>query len=265
MAVDDPPAADTWVDQLRTVADREDNPLLGDVAECFQYLLDHRQDWEAGALDLGDLPAFTPGQQWLIKRSVLFGTCLLTARSTLHVVTTSAGRFVGVFGHEHNAHDRAQDGPRHLASDHQDNGGSLAVESVTAPGRDPQSCIDPLLDAPGSGPQAVGENHQAILDNADAFTNAQYRPDDLPRLASDTKWLIAYAVLFGMLWEGSYPGLYAILDLDDRFHGLYSTEQAATAAVDDYRDRYCQRVTIVDGSVGTDDLLDDPTLLEATR
>ena len=81
------------------------------LGECFEYLLEHVDEWEDSEVHPGDLPRFEEEIQATIIYSVLFGTLWELSHPSIWAVMDGEGYLIGLYGHETNAEDRAEDDP----------------------------------------------------------------------------------------------------------------------------------------------------------
>jgi len=240
LTADGDTSVEQWVQAMADRAASEDNQLLGEVAENLEYFLTHTDEWENGDFHYTDLPNLKKQNRWMMYRAVNFGLMWAAERSRLYAVADADGGFVGLYGEEANARDRAADATGYTVA---------PIEPEAVPATD---SLEPLEEAEGSGPQQVAECLRYIYDRADQWDAGDLRPDDLPNFEEDTRWLICYSVLFGTLWEWSYPGLWGIMHddaLEELHHGP-SAEGRAAELGDGY---YTVRMTVVDGEAGPAD------------
>lgn len=235
-AADQQTRAHAWVQNFHD----EDNTLLQGIGQNFQYLLDHVDAFESGDLSYTDLPEFNKANRWVQWYCTIFGTRWPPATPSVHVVLDDDGRLIGVFGHEENATDRADEENYH-------------VREVLPETRETETHLD-LARENGEMMTAVAENLTALEDDLYALQN----PEDLPRLDENVRTLIVYSVMFGTLWELSHPALYAVLGVDDQFHGLYADPEDAEAAAEDDPDWVTQRISVIDGDLPPEDILEMP-------
>lgn len=94
-----------WIEL--TLEDAEEGTVLYNLAENLEYLNEHVDEWEDGGVEPGDLPNFDPHVQSVILRSVWFGTLWELAHPSIFVVLDGDHHFVGVYGIEENAEERA--------------------------------------------------------------------------------------------------------------------------------------------------------------
>lgn len=123
-----PDRVTAWVDQALEKAD--EGTVLYQLAENLQYLNDHVDEWEDGAIEPGDLPNFDVQVQSVIIRSVWFGTLWELAHPSLYVVFDGDGDFTGLYGTESNAKDRADE-----------LGGTYHRQSVADGDKDPEEIL----------------------------------------------------------------------------------------------------------------------------
>lgn len=98
-----------WLNSMLEASEDAEGDLSGKLAENLEYLLDHVDEWEAGEIREGDLPHFGDEVQAVIVYSVLFGTLWELSHPSIWAVMQGRGELIGLYGHEHNARDRAAD------------------------------------------------------------------------------------------------------------------------------------------------------------
>lgn len=116
-----------WVDQL---LQEDEETLAHALGECFEYLLDHVDEWEDSEVHAGDLPRFEEGIQATIIYSVHFGTLWELSHPSIWAVMDGDGRLIGLYGHEDNAEDRAEDDPDWFVSRQSVTDGDLPPEEI---------------------------------------------------------------------------------------------------------------------------------------
>lgn len=226
----------------------DENELMDGVGRNFEYLLDHVDEWENGDFSFRDLPALEPDDRWLICACAGFGSCWACSDSTVFVVSDSDDRFIGLYGHESHAEER---------SDEED---GVTVREVEVNGADPADQVERFQAADGEPQQVLGDIFEFLLDNRDEFEDGDLSPDEIPTVEKNTKWLIAYSVLFGMLWELSHPSLYGVFTSDQEFVDMYWTPDEAEAAAEPHDDYYVQRVSVADGDLPPEEIIGDPDI-----
>ena len=97
-----------WVDML---LEEDEETFAHALGECFEYLLEHVDDWEDSEIEPGDLPRFKEEIQATIIYSVLFGTLWELSHPSIWAVMDGDGYLIGLYGHEENAEERAEDDP----------------------------------------------------------------------------------------------------------------------------------------------------------
>jgi hypothetical protein len=229
----------TWVQNF---IETEDNETLRKLGRNFEYLLDNVDEWEAGNIGLGDLPTLNKADHFLQLRSVGFGCHLAALDAELYIVSDETGSFLGAYGTETHATDRADDNPAYTVT-------PVGVE--TPPVRPTFETLDTL----GETYEHLAETFEFVLDNWDAFRAGTLSPDDFPHFNQNMKWFIAYNILFGMLWEFSYPSLHGLFDEDNSLQAVYwSSQHAEDALAERDETMYLSRLSVVDGDVGLDEL-----------
>lgn len=219
--------------------DDEMNELQQKVGRNFEFLLDNVEYWESSEFDYTDLPELERDSKWLIQICVVFGVRWPPAKNNvLYVVSRDNSEFVGLYGHEENAEERAVE-----------IGGSVEEEAITQQG------VDSLMGALGNDGAhgAVKENLQFLLNHHDEFMDGELGTGDLPQLEENTKWLMVYSVLFATLWELSHPALYGVFSPENTLLDIYGAKSLADKqAVDE---EYVQRLTITDGDKDTEEVI----------
>lgn len=235
----------SWLDMMKRRAEEDKNELLGQVAENLRYFITHLDEWESGAFDYTNPPHFNDEVKWMTKYCVQFGSQLVTTHATLHLVSDTEGTFVGLYGHEENAENRATERS------------GFKTQPITLVARDIENLVTPLVQAEGSAPKAVGANLQYLLDHEDEFLDNEVSPSDLPELDENARWLTVYAVLFGMLWEYSYPGLTAVFN-GKQFCELHHDPRKASERAEALgSEHYAQQVSVADGDIDPEEIIPD--------
>lgn len=98
-----------WVGMMLDESEECEGDLTLLLAENFEYLLDHVDDWEDGEIRPGDLPNFGDESQAVIIYSTLFGTLWELSHPSLWAVMEGRGELIGLYGHEENATERADE------------------------------------------------------------------------------------------------------------------------------------------------------------
>lgn len=221
-----------------------DNETMVAVGRNFEYLLDHVDEWESSELSFEDLPTLEVSDRWLICSSVAYGTYWPSSDSTVYAVEDADGHFIGLYGHEENADERAADVD------------GAGVEPIRPNGPDPREYVERFLDADGAPQQSLGTVFEFMLDNREAFESGNLSPDEFPLFDQNTKWLIAYSTLFGMLWELSHPSLHGVFDANQQLRAIYWDPKEAAAAAEDFdRAHYTQRLSVADGDLPPEDVI----------
>lgn len=219
--------------------DDEKNELQQQVGRNFEYLLDNVEYWESSDFDYTDMPELERTSKWLIQISVVFGVRWPPAKNnSLYVVSRDGGEFVGLYGHEESAGERAVE-----------IGGSVEEQAITQQGVD--SLLEGLGDDGAHG--AVKENLQFLLNHHTEFMDGELMPDDLPQLEENTKWLMVYSVLFATLWELSHPSLYGVFSTENKLLDICGAETAAEKQSGGKK--YVQRLTVADGEKDTEEVI----------
>lgn len=222
--------AHVWVDGMCSA----DNDIVADLGENFQFLLNHHDEYESGTIEYTDLPNFNRSDKWIQWQSVRFGTMWQPDPPTVYRIMDNQDGFVGLYGHEENAVERVADTP------------SLSMVSITPEPQDVSSFIEQATEVENPVMQMMGTNLDTMYENPDILET----PGDLPHGDMKTKEVMVYSVIFGQLWELSFPALYAVLDTESQFYGLYSGANKAKEAADPPT-TYVQRVAVVDGDLST--------------
>ena len=229
----------TWVQNF---IETEDNETLRKLGRNFEYLLDNIDEWEAGNIGLGDLPTLNKADHFLQLRSVGFGCHLAARDAELYIVSDETGAFLGAYGTETHAADRADDNPEYTVT---------FIDVETPPIRPTFETLDSI----GQTYEHLAETFEFVLDNWDSFSEGTLSPDDFPHFNENMKWFIAYNILFGMLWEFSYPSLHGLFDDTNSLQGVYwSMKHAETALAESDGNTYLSRLSVVDGDVGLEEL-----------
>jgi len=235
-----------WVqDMLHT-----EETIIHELGETYEYYIDNVDALENGEFDYLNLPKFDETSKLLIHWAVLFGIEWGTERAELFVVSED-GKFAGLFASPVNAFNRVSDEFESIYEEIEEEvSEAMSEEELDDLAREksnelPIERVSPQADAVGEIDEALTQNDEFtrnlmayfefLYNNIEEIESGDISPVEFSGLEENLKWVLAYSAIFGQLWECSHPGLFVVLDNDEKFVELFGTKKNA--------DEYCEGVT----------------------
>lgn len=207
--------AERWVEEILTT---KSNETLHELGENFKCMLDDVEAYESGDLGFEDLPNFEKMDRMLIKICTDLGASLLATTSELYEVTDDTG-LVSVTTDKNSAEETA-------SNLEEGNVRTISIEAELSP----QDIINEMKEKNESMKDVaedIEEVVQWIRENI-SFGYGSVSEKRVPFSDDDLKMLICYSVLFGMLFEASYPGVYIVSDRNGVVRAVWTGEEPMT-------------------------------------
>lgn len=241
-----------WIEKFH---DEELNDVTNLMGENFQYLIDHTTEYNEGELQPSDLPALRKSDKFLQYFAAIFGTEMAADGSSVYAVSrVSDGAFIGLYGTEKNALQRTTEQA-------QPEDPPLTTEEHKIIDASPVRLIREFERRDHELTETLSVGAKFFYEHQEEVFEGEVTPDDLPaEIDENTRWFLVYSILFGILWEYSYPHFIGVFDGNrNQLLNIYRRDSTADNIANNsprFDDVYSQPLTLADGYTPTEDVLD---------